>query len=145
MKGKGKKGASTAAGPQNEKVKGAVQMAIGVLAAAVVTLLLVLFFAMLVKQAKWSDQVIAPVNVAIKILSIMAGVYWCARYGNFTSGWLRGMIIGAAYAVVGTLIYMISYRSPIMAGSFFSDLAMCAAAGSFFGIIMANVKAKRRR
>nr|WP_122011626.1 TIGR04086 family membrane protein [Maliibacterium massiliense] len=117
-----------------------IRCAEGVVVAALATLLFVLLFALIMKSADLKDNVIGPVNVVIKVLSVVCGLLWCALRGKFTMGWMRGLALGLGYCVLGTLIFAIVCKTGIAVGAFLTDAALCALAGAISGMVIANLQ-----
>ena len=52
------------------------------LIAVIVSFVLILVFALLIKWLDWKDSVIAPVNIVIKLVSIAVGVLIATKNGS---------------------------------------------------------------
>ena len=104
----------------------------------------VLLFAMLIKAFGWNDGIIAPGTQIIKILGIGAAVLPITSGRGAKNGWIRGLIAGTLYILLGFAVFgAISGRIPDAAGAL-GDIGLGAAAGAIIGIIGVNIRKKGR-
>ncbi len=108
----------------------------GTLFAVVVSLALVLLFALFAKLFAIDPKAYAAVNFAIKILSVVIGVFLAVREEK---GLLKGALIGVLFAVVSALIFTLLGGS-FKIGSVLIDVLVCAVVGILAGVIRVNRK-----
>ena len=107
----------------------------------ILSILLVMAFAIIAKFANLSSSVIEPVNIAIKILSVALGCLIGIRHD--TKGLVKGIVVGLVYAGLTYLIFS------AVGGDFSQnpmsvyDILACLAAGILSGILAVNVKRKK--
>lgn len=111
------------------------------LMAIILSILLVMLFAVIAKFTDASENVIAPVNIAIKILSVAAACLIGIRHDS--KGLVKGLVIGLIYAGLTYLIF--AGISGDFSGSSMTvyDALACVAAGILSGILAVNVKRKK--
>ena len=106
--------------------------------ALIITFACIIVFAFVIKLANLPDNVIAPVNLVIKALSVFIGTIILTKTGS------RGLLNGILFALVYTLVCFVIFS--ILAGEFVlglgivSDFAFNALAGALGGILGANLK-----
>lgn len=127
-----------------EKVKftkyDALDIVRSALLAIILSILLVMLFAVIAKFANASENVIAPVNIAIKILSVAAACLIGIRHDS--KGLIKGIVIGLIYAGLTYLVFA-SISGDFSGGSMtVYDVLACVAAGILSGILAVNVKRK---
>lgn len=130
-----------------EKVKfskyDALDIVRSALFAIILSILLVMLFAIIAKFANISEEIIEPVNIAIKILSVAAGCLIGVRHDS--KGLVKGIVVGLIYAGLTYLIFA------TVCGDFTSspmtvyDALACLVAGILSGILAVNVKRKKVR
>lgn len=111
-----------------------------VLIATLISLGGVLIFAIILKYASLSDAVILPVNIVIKLLSVLIGVF--IGFKNPQNGILKGAIAGALYMLFTFLIFAALNAFKDVEFSWI-DLITLPVAGAISGIIAVNVKRKK--
>lgn len=76
----------------------------GALNALIISLLLILLFAFVIKLTNISDSLIKPINQIIKVLSILLGCFFAFKKENGgTIG--KGIIIGLLYTVLAFVLF----------------------------------------
>ncbi len=111
-----------------------------VLFATLISLALVLIFAIVIRFANVENKVIMPVNIAIKILSLLVGVL--LAFKNQQNGLVKGAISGLAYMLFTFLIF--SALSGFKDVTFsWIDLITLPVVGAISGIITVNLKARK--
>ncbi len=111
-----------------------------VLFATLISLALVLIFAIVIRFANVENKVIMPVNVAIKILSLLVGVL--LAFKNQQNGLVKGAISGLVYMLFTFLIF--SALSGFKDVTFsWIDLITLPVAGAISGIITVNLKSRK--
>ncbi len=111
-----------------------------VLFATLISLALVLIFAIVIRFANVENKVIMPVNIAIKILSLLVGIL--LAFKNPQNGLVKGAISGLAYMLFTFLIF--SALSGFKDVTFsWIDLITLPVVGAISGIIAVNLKARK--
>lgn len=108
-----------------------------VLFATLISLGLVLIFAMIIKFASLDSNIIMPVNIAIKIVSLFLGII--IGFKNPRNGLLKGVITGLVYMLFTFLIFSALNAFKDVKFSWI-DLITLPIAGGISGIIAVNVK-----
>lgn len=108
------------------------------LVATIVSLGLILIFALFIKWFNLSDGVIAPINIVIKIISIAVGVIMVTRDGK--GGIKKGSIVGASYIVLCYLIFSALLGSFSLGVSNLWDILLGVVSGGILGVIFVNFK-----
>ena len=110
----------------------------GVVLSIVVSLVLILLFALLIKWLEWGDAVIKPINVAIKIISIAVGVLVATRDGK--NGLKKGAVVGVLYVLLSFLIFSLLLGSFSLSMKFVWDLLLGLLSGVLLGVLCVNLK-----
>lgn len=111
-----------------------------VLFATLISLAMVLIFAIVIRFANVENKVIMPVNIAIKILSLLIGVM--LSFKNPQNGLVKGAISGLVYMLFTFLIFSALTAFKDVSFSWI-DLITLPIAGAISGIITVNLKARK--
>ena len=111
-----------------------------VLFATLISLALVLIFAIVIRFANVENKAIMPVNVAIKILSLLVGVL--LAFKNPQNGLVKGAISGLLYMLFTFLIFSALNGFKDVTFSWI-DLITLPVAGAISGIIKVNLKSRK--
>ena len=111
-----------------------------VLFATLISLAMVLIFAIVIRFANVENKVIMPVNIAIKILSLLIGVM--LTFKNPQNGLVKGAISGLVYMLFTFLIFSALTAFKDVSFSWI-DLITLPIAGAISGIITVNLKARK--
>lgn len=111
-----------------------------VLFATLISLALVLIFAIVIRFASIENKVIMPVNIAIKIVSVFVGVI--IGFKQAQNGLLKGALAGLAYMLFTFLIFSALNGFKDVQFSWI-DLITLPIAGAISGIITVNIKSKK--
>ncbi len=109
--------------------------------AIILSILLVTAFAIVAKFANIAENVIEPVNIAIKILSVAAGCLIGVRHDN--GGLIKGIAVGLLYAGLTYLIFATVCGDFTQNPMTVYDALACIVAGILSGILSVNVKKKK--
>ncbi len=112
--------------------------------AVLVTLLGMAILAALVIFTPVSDGWLTALNQVLKVAAIFAGVLLGVGRGG-ERGFATGALIGLVYMVLGYLIYSIIDGMLAPAGQMALEFLMGALIGAIAGIIVANLKPKKRK
>ncbi len=110
------------------------------LISVLISLALVLIFAMIIKFAALPSKVIMPVNIAIKVISVLLGTligFKCAE-----NGLIKGAVCGLIYMLFTFLIFAALSGFKDIKFSFI-DLATLPVVGAISGIISVNIRHKK--
>ena len=118
----------------------ALEIIKGVLAAVAFTIIAVLIFAVILKSSPEAESAIPAFNVIIKILSVVLGSFFALKTKD--KGWLRGLLTGVGYMVLGFLVFSLIDGNFTISWGFLLDLALGAIVGAIAGIILVNLKKK---
>ena len=113
-----------------------------VLFSTLISLGLVLIFAIIIKFASLPNNVILPVNITIKLLSVLIGTL--IGFKHASNGLLKGAFTGLIYMLFTFFIFaaLSSFKDVNFS---WIDLVTLPVAGAIAGIITVNIKARRMR
>lgn len=112
-------------------------IALSTLLSVIFSVLAVMVFAVIVGFAEIPDEVIEPVNIAIKILAIaLASVIGMRRKSN---GLIKGLLTGLLYAGATYLVFSLTSGSFTNNAMTVYDALTCAASGVLSGILAVNI------
>ena len=112
-------------------------IALSTLLSVIFSVLAVMVFAVIVGFAEIPDEVIEPVNIAIKILAIaLASVIGMRRKSN---GLIKGLLTGLLYAGATYLVFALTSGSFTDNTMTVYDALTCAASGVLSGILAVNI------
>lgn len=112
-----------------------------VLFSTLISLGLILIFAIIIKFASLPTTVIMPVNIAIKLISLLVGVL--LGFKNLSNGLLKGAITGLVYMLFTFFIFAALSAFKDVKFSWI-DLITLPIAGAIAGILAVNVKGHSR-
>lgn len=116
-----------------DKKIGWARIILSALIAVIVSLALILVFALLIKWFEWGDGVIAPVNIIIKILSIGVGVVVATKGGNRSL--VKGSLVGILYIILSFLLFSLLLGSITFSMQNMWDLLFGVIVGAIVGVI----------
>ncbi|MGN1259050.1 MAG: TIGR04086 family membrane protein [Christensenellales bacterium] len=122
----------------NENKTSYLKIVIGSVVALIVSLVLILLFALLIKWFNWGDGVIIPANIIIKIISMAVGIFIATKDG--TKGLSKGIIVGVLYIFLSFLIFSIIAGSFVFSLSLLYDVLLGIFGGGIIGIIAVNIR-----
>ena len=105
--------------------------------AVIVSIILILIFALIVKYANFGEEVIKPVNIGIKIISIFLGCFLGFKTAKMNL--VKGIIFGLLYVLLSFLIFSALSQKIDFSVLSVWDIIFGAVAGGVCGII-ANLK-----
>lgn len=97
---------------------------------------LVLIFAFSLKWIAINDSIIMPINLAIKIISVIFGSMVAVK--GDSKGLVKGVIFGMVYMLVAFVSFSILASAFMFDLSFLLDVVCSAIAGGIVGIIKVN-------
>lgn len=107
----------------------------------ILTLLMVLIFAAVIRFLSIDTKYIAIVNQVIKCLSILLSMLIC--FTRRPNGWLRGFIFGIAYIAVSFVIFSTFSSQFTFYLQLLNDCVLGCVSGLISGIIVVNVKKEK--
>lgn len=108
--------------------------------AVIISLVLVLIFALIVNLANVNENIILPVNEAIKVVSLLIGCF--IGFKDMRSGVFKGAITGLLYTLLSILVFGIISHSVKFNLLSLVDVALGIIAGAISGILVVNLKKK---
>ena len=108
------------------------------LVSIVLTLLLILVFAFVLKFTSLSDKFVTPVNLVIKAVSLIIGTLVLTKSGS--NGLVKGLILGIIFSVVSYLIFSLMLMKFSFSIGQLIDVGFCALVGAVAGAISVNLK-----
>jgi len=123
--------------------KAFLQVLKGAVIGVIISLILVLLFALIIKLTDISDNAITPVNQIIKIISIFIGVYFALK-NSYYSGMFKGIMVGLIYTLLSFLVFSALDGTFMLDTSFVNDLLFGGITGAIAGIILVNLKRNYR-
>lgn len=110
----------------------------GLIVAMMISFALVIGFAFSLKWLEFNDSLIMPINLAIKVISVVFGSFIAVK--GEERGLFKGLIFGVLYMSIAFASFSILANTFILDLSFFLDLICSAVAGGIVGIIKVNRK-----
>ncbi len=115
----------------------------GALVSVLISLGLILVFAVLLKFVELSDIAIKLINQTIKIISIFFGVYMCQKHQK-EQGLITGLIIGLIYSFIAYFVFSLLNCKITFGLSNILDLLFSGIFGAICGIFCANFRTEER-
>ena len=106
--------------------------------ALVVSIILILLFALVIKLFDISENAIRPVNIVIKTLSIFIGIFSGVRNCNAVA--LKGMLIGLTYYLISFLLFSALSGNCSMENIKIADVVFAIITGLIGSIVKVAVK-----
>ena len=116
-----------------ENKLGIAKIILASIIAVIVSLGLILIFALLIKWFNWSDNVITPVNIVIKLVSIAVGVLIATKSGE--KRMLKGTVVGLSYVLVSFIVFSLLIGKFSFGVDNVWDLLLGVVGGGIIGII----------
>ena len=117
-----------------------LQIIKGVIISLIISLCLVLIFALFIKLFSFSDATTKPINYVIKIVAVFVGGFLAI---NGDQGFLKGLIIGVVSLLTAYLLFGVLGGGLKVGVSVIWEILLGATIGAFSGIIAVNFKNKR--
>ena len=120
----------------SEKLFGAAKQIVkGAILSLVLTLMFVLVFACIMKAAILPTEIISSVNAVIRIAAIFLG---CQLSLRAERGAIKGVLLGAAYTMLSTLVFGIMAKILPTVSAFALHFLISCVVGAISGIIAVN-------
>lgn len=107
-----------------------------------ISMVLVLILALISKAATLSDKSVVYINQAIKVISLLAGVFLGMK--SRKGGLVLGAIVGLLYTVSSFLIFALISRELSFQNITIFDFLIGIVAGVLSGVLAVNVKTLRK-
>lgn len=127
--------------------KGSVKIAIFdiikcVVISLIISMVLVLVFALVAKAATVSDKTSLYINQAIKVLSVLIGTFLGMK--GRKSGIIVGAVIGLLYTIFSFLIFAMISRELSFNNITIYDFLIGTGVGILSGVLAVNIKSMRK-
>lgn len=106
----------------------------------ILSLILVLVCAMVVKLFSLDPKIITVFNTVIKVLSILLAVLICFKTPH--NGWIRGIIVGVAFVLMSHVLFGVISSNLSFHFGFIADVLLGAVSGFVSGILAISVRKK---
>ena len=107
----------------------------GAVVGAILSMVLIIVYALVLKQGWLSAQSISGVNTAVKLISAAAASAYAVR--RCPKGrWVYGALSGGAYTVVAFLVFSILARAFSFSVALLSDIGMGVLSGMFAAMLV---------
>jgi len=110
----------------------------GIIISFIITFSLIIIFAFAIKWMNLSDEIISPINLIIKGISIAIGSLLFTR--KTTKGIIKGSLFGILYTVIAFVIFSLLAGSISLNIGLILDLLFGIMIGGIMGIIGVNSK-----
>lgn len=114
----------------------------GILFSVIFSILFVMVFALILKFCSVGEAVILPVNIAIKIVSILLGCMISFKSGQ--KGMLKGAVVGVFFVLITYIIFSIINKSFTDNPMTWYDFLFCIIAGVLSGIVGVNIRKSKK-
>lgn len=115
--------------------KGIAPLLMAVLAAAALTIVLILLLALGLKMGILKDGAIPVANQIIKVLGIIVSSYLSTRRPG-AHQWFRGLLGGVLYIIIGFIVFSIAAGGFELSTAIFVDILMGAAVGAIAALLL---------
>ena len=110
----------------------------GIIVSFIITFSLIILFAFLIKWYNLNDNIISPVNLAIKGISIAIGTLIFTWRAN--KGIIKGSLFGIIYTIVAFVLFSLLAGQLTLNIGVLLDILFSIVVGSTMGIIGVNSK-----
>lgn len=108
--------------------------------AVIISLVLVLVFALIVNLVEVGEKVILPVNQAIKVISILASCF--VGFKENKQGAFKGALSGLCYTLLSVLVFGLISKEISFNLMKLIDVSLGIVAGAISGILSVNIRKK---
>lgn len=108
--------------------------------AVIISLVLVLVFALIVNLVEVGEKVILPVNQAIKVISILTSCF--VGFKENKQGAFKGALSGLCYTLLSVLVFGLISKEISFNLMKLIDVALGIVAGAISGILSVNIRKK---
>ncbi|MGN0797763.1 MAG: TIGR04086 family membrane protein [Christensenellales bacterium] len=115
-----------------------LDVVLGGVIAVLVSVLLTLVFAIVLKFVNVSDEVIDGVNIAVRIISVVVGCFWAIKSTRY--GIAKGLLIGVIYVLTSFLVFGLLAGSLSISTIKLVDFLSGIVTGIISAVVVVNVK-----
>ena len=123
---------------KNNKISIFLELLKGTLFSLIISMLLIIVFAIIIRFANISDSLILPINQVIKGVSLLLGTIIALKGSN--KGIVKGFLIGIFYSIFSYIIFSILSSSLTFGLTSLTDLVFNGIIGAISGLIAVNIK-----
>lgn len=109
-----------------------------VIVAVILSLVLILLAALLIKVCNIPTSAIPVINQVIKAVSVLVACLLCLKVPQ--NGWLKGIAVGLMYIVIAFVIFSLLDGAFDWSLKILNDVAIGSVTGAVSGIIAANIR-----
>jgi len=110
----------------------------GTVFAIIISMILIIVFAIVIRFTNLSDSVIMPINQIIKGVSLLVGTIIALK--GSTKGFVKGILIGLFYAVLSYIIFSVLSSTISFGITTITDILFDSMLGAISGLIAVNIK-----
>lgn len=114
-----------------------LDIAKGVIFSLVISMVLIIVFAIIIRFINVPDNAIMPINQIIKGVSLLMGSIIALKGTN--KGFIKGLLIGFFYSVISYIIFSILSSTLVFGLTTITDLIFNGIIGAVSGIIAVNM------
>ncbi len=118
----------------------ALELTKGTIFSLIISMILIIVFAIIIRFVNIPDSTIIPINQVIKGVSILVGTIIALR--GSTKGFLKGLIIGILYAILSYIVFSILSGTLTFGITTITDILFGAVLGAISGLIAVNIGKK---
>ena len=115
-----------------------IEILIAVFTAVVISLLLVIVAAFVIKICNIGEGAIIVINQVIKGVSVLLACIICLRSPK--NGWIRGFAVGIVYIALAFVVFSLLSGEFVFDLSLINDCVLGGASGLISGIIAVNLR-----
>lgn len=108
----------------------------------IITFACIILFAFIIKWASVPDNVISPVNMAIKAISVFFGVLILTK--GSSKGLLQGVLFAGVYTVLAFVIFSLLAQSFSFGLGLVADIAFACVVGAIGGVIGVGIENRKK-
>lgn len=116
----------------------ALELTKGTIFSLIISMVLIIIFAIIIRFTNISDGAIMPINQGIKAISIFFGILLALKGSQ--KGFVKGLIIGLLYAVLSYLVFSILSSTMSIGLTTLTDIIFDSVLGAISGLIAVNIK-----
>ncbi len=121
-----------------EKSSGLIEILKATIFALIISMVLIIVFAIIIRFVNISDNIIMPVNQIIKGVSILLACIITLRGSK--KGLIKGIIIGVLYSILSYIVFSVLSSTMTIGLTTITDLLFSAIIGGISGLVAVNIK-----
>ena len=115
-----------------------LDIAKGVIFSLVISMVLIIVFAIIIRFVNVPDKFIMPINQVIKGISLLVGIIIALKGSD--KGFIKGLIIGIFYSIVSYIIFSILSSTLAFGLTTITDILFNSIIGAVSGLIAVNMR-----